>query len=102
MREGLFCTQASNQQNKTKITWNILGALDFDEYYSQNTSKLPGGKGIQCLLCSKVTIHAGNMKQHFEVHHYQRTYRCEVCQKFFKTKNSLDCHKKGQGHYVMY
>ena len=80
--------------------FNILGALNFEEYYSQNTSKLPGGKGIQCLLCTKVTIHAGNMKQHFEVHHYQRTYKCEICQKLFKTKNSLDCHKKGQGHYI--
>eukprot|EP00092_Neocalanus_flemingeri_P035932 GFUD01039124.1.p1 GENE.GFUD01039124.1~~GFUD01039124.1.p1 ORF type:complete len:307 (-),score=76.67 GFUD01039124.1:95-1015(-) len=77
------------------------GALDFEEYYGQNTAKLPGGKGIQCLLCSKVTIHAGNMKQHFEVHHYQRTYKCEICQKFFKTKNSLDCHKKSQGHYTI-
>ena len=64
----------------------------------QNTSKLPGVKSIQCLLCSKVTINVGNMKQHFEVHHYRRTYSCDVCNKTCKTKNCLFVHKKTYGH----
>ena len=72
--------------------------MDFDEYVNQNSSKLDLGhaKRVQCLLCDKITTHVGNMKQHFEVHHFQRQYNCEVCQKNFKTKNSLDFHKKNQ------
>jgi len=74
------------------------GELDFDEFVCQNSSKVPGTKSIQCLLCSKVTLHVGNMKQHFEVHHYHRSYTCDVCMKNFKTKNCLAVHKKNQGH----
>jgi len=74
------------------------GDFDFDQYVSQNISKLPGTKHIQCLLCSKITINIGNMKQHFEVHHYRRTYTCDVCNKMCKTKNCLFVHKKTYGH----
>jgi len=77
---------------------NSTGELDFDEYVMQNTSKLPGVKSIQCLICNKVTINVGNMKQHFEVHHFHRTYTCDVCNKTCKTKNCLFVHKKTYGH----
>ena len=72
--------------------------MDFDEYFNRNSTKLEMGheKRVQCLLCDKITTHVGNMKQHFEVHHYHRQYKCDVCQKNFKTKNSHDIHKKNQ------
>lgn len=72
---------------------------EFEAYVAENSSKVPGTRSLQCLICQKVTIHIGNMKQHFEVHHYHRSYKCNVCQRNFKTKNSLDVHKKTQGHY---
>jgi len=71
---------------------------DFDAFVSENSAKLPGSRSLQCLICQKVTLHIGNMKQHFEVHHYHRSYKCCVCEKIFKTKNSLDVHKKTQNH----
>jgi len=73
--------------------------LEFDEFVSQNTQKHTGGaKSIQCLLCSKVTIHVGNMKQHFEVHHFRRFYKCPVCHRDCKTRNCLSVHRKNYGH----
>jgi len=75
---------------------------DFEAYVAENSSKVPGTRSLQCHLCQKVTIHIGNMKQHFEVHHYHRSYKCNICQRNFKTKNSLDVHKKTQGHYQTY
>jgi len=72
---------------------------DFEAYVAENSTKVPGTRSLQCLICQKVTIHIGNMKQHFEVHHYHRSYKCNVCFRNFKTKNSLDVHKKTQGHY---
>ena len=77
---------------------DISGELEFEEYVSQNSCKLQENKSIQCLLCNKITLHVGNMKQHFEVHHYHRSYKCEVCLKNFKTKNCLAVHKKNHGH----
>jgi len=86
------------EQSNQMVGDTSQGGLDFDEYVCQNSSKVPGTKSIQCLLCSKVTLHVGNMKQHFEVHHYHRSYTCDVCLKNFKTKNCLAVHKKNQGH----
>merc|ERR1712096_40346 len=78
------------------------GEQDFEDYVNKNSSKVTEsqGNGMQCHLCNKITTHIGNMKQHFEVHHYNRSYKCEVCMKDFRTKNSLDVHKRRHGHYV--
>jgi len=73
---------------------DMQGEYDFEEFVNQNSVKLPDSRQVECLLCNKITIHIGNMKQHFEVNHYHRTYQCDLCLKNFKTKNSLDCHKK--------
>eukprot|EP00092_Neocalanus_flemingeri_P012672 GFUD01013656.1.p1 GENE.GFUD01013656.1~~GFUD01013656.1.p1 ORF type:complete len:326 (+),score=77.09 GFUD01013656.1:43-1020(+) len=73
---------------------NMQGDYDFEEFVNQNSVKRPDSRQVECLLCNKITIHIGNMKQHFEVNHFHRTYKCEVCLKNFKTRNSLDCHKK--------
>jgi len=78
------------------------GEHEFEDFVNKNSSKVPDsqGTGMQCHLCNKITTHIGNMKQHFEVHHYNRAYKCEVCMKDFRTKNSLDVHKRRHGHYV--
>jgi len=75
----------------------------FEDYVNQNCSKVPeeqGGNGLLCHICNKITAHIGNMKQHFEVHHCNRSYKCQVCMKEFRTKNSLDTHKRRHGHYM--
>ena len=67
---------------------------------AQHTEKvytLEGGPGgVKCLICGKMTIHNGNMMQHFEVSHYRRQYMCDFCQKVCKTKNSLYAHRKAR------
>jgi len=72
--------------------------VEFDDYVLNNTRKLAGIKSIECLLCNKVTIHIGNMKQHFEVHHYRRVYNCPVCHRNCKTRNCLSVHRKNYAH----
>jgi len=87
------------EQGQNVVDNSGTGAeLDFDDYVNQNSTKLDMGqeKRVQCLLCDKITAHVGNMKQHFEVYHFHRQYKCDTCQKNFKTKNSLDVHKKNQ------
>jgi hypothetical protein len=77
---------------------SFLGGVSFEEYLAQHTERqytLEGGAGgVKCLICGKVTLHTGNMRQHFEVYHYRRQYTCEFCQRVCKTKNSLDVHRK--------
>jgi len=79
-----------------------IGEDEFENFVTQNSSKVQDhqGTGMQCHLCNKITTHIGNMKQHFEVHHCNRAYKCGVCMKDFRTKNSLDVHKRRHGHYV--
>ena len=72
--------------------------VDFDQFVTQNTSRVPGTTNIQCHFCSKITIHVGNMKQHFDSNHYHGDYKCDTCQKNFKTKKSLLKHQKNLGH----
>ena len=87
---------------KCRSSVYVLGdqeQLEFDDYVLKNTRKQQEGrKCIECLLCNKVTIHVGNMKQHFEVHHYRRVYNCPVCKRNCKTKNCLSVHRKNYGH----
>jgi len=64
----------------------------FEDFFALNTKKCEGG--VTCSLCGKVTVMVGNMKQHFEVYHFQRSFNCEVCDKVFKTRNSLCAHRR--------
>ena len=65
---------------------------DLDNFIKSNTYKLEGGR-VQCNICDKVTSHGGNMKQHFQTHHFQEdSIPCHLCGKHFKNKNSLSSH----------
>ncbi len=48
---------------------------------------------VRCGICQKICLHSGNMKQHFETHHYRSGSQvCPFCQKTFRTKHSLQSH----------
>ena len=72
----------------------VSGDSLFEEFFLQNTEKLNGN--VRCLICGKITLMVGNMKQHFEVHHFQREFNCEFCDKVFKTRNSLCVHRRNK------
>jgi len=65
---------------------------DFEKYFKSNSALVEGG-AWSCFLCGKVTAHIGNMRQHFESHHFSLgAIQCEICEKIFKTKHSLATH----------
>ena len=98
---SFFCTANYPHAGASMKPGSDQEQLEFDEFVSANTQKHAGGaKSIQCLLCSKVTIHVGNMKQHFEVHHFRRFYKCPVCHRDCKTRNCLSVHRKNYGHWI--
>jgi len=74
------------------------GDLDFDTFFNQNVARMDGARGLQCLLCSKISENQCSMKIHFEVHHYHLEYKCPGCPMNYRTKNSLCVHRKRKGH----
>jgi len=65
---------------------------EFDIYLRQNSSQTETGQW-QCHLCAKVTLHFGNLRQHFEASHFSiGQSECQYCGKLFKTKHSLASH----------
>ena len=67
---------------------------DFEAFFS-----IHAGQGEQgtwsCYLCGKVTLHSGNMRQHFEAYHFRLPIgliQCRACAKTFKTRHSLATH----------
>jgi len=65
---------------------------EFENYFKSNSALIDGG-AWSCFLCGKIAAHIGNMRQHFEAHHFSLgAIQCDVCQKSFKTKHSLATH----------
>jgi len=65
---------------------------DFESFLKQNSGQIDGGTW-SCYLCGKITSGSGNMRQHFEAHHFSLGgFQCEFCMKMFKTKHSLATH----------
>merc|ERR1712126_627767 len=55
---------------------------------------------LRCTLCGKTSGHdkglkpkRGNMQNHIETHLDGTSYDCSICQKVFRSKNSLSNHK---------
>jgi len=65
---------------------------EFENFFKSNSALIDGG-AWSCFLCGKIAAHIGNMRQHFEAHHFSLgAIQCEVCEKIFKTKHSLATH----------
>ena len=49
----------------------------------------------QCIICGKVSVNRkrSDMRKHIEIHIDGLSYTCDICQKKFKSKNSLSTHK---------
>jgi DNA-directed RNA polymerase subunit RPC12/RpoP len=51
----------------------------------------PGLARYQCMTCGKTMADRSKMKRHAEVH-LDSAHNCIVCQRVFKTRNSLSVH----------
>ena len=76
--------------------YQILGLpgvqKDFENFLKENFARVGNGM-CQCLICNKVTAHAGNMRQHFITHHsVGDKVHCSTCLRWFKNENSLNAH----------
>jgi len=71
---------------------NSMMEDEFENFFKSNSALVDGG-AWSCFLCGKIAAHIGNMRQHFEAHHFSLgAIQCEVCEKIFKTKHSLATH----------
>jgi len=78
----------------TDTAKGVGSEADFEAFFS-----IHAGQGEQgtwsCYLCGKVTLHSGNMRQHFEAYHFRLPIgliQCRACAKTFKTRHSLATH----------
>jgi len=69
------------------------GNDEFIELMRSNSEKIEGGRW-KCLICSKVTQHRGNLRQHFVSNHFtvETNLPCQYCGRNFKNENSLNSH----------
>ncbi len=51
-------------------------------------------KGFLCLLCGSSVVHEASMRRHLStIHlHCDRRYRCPICHKTYKNRNSFGNH----------
>ena len=47
---------------------------------------------ITCTACGKTGTHPGNMRKHVQIHVEGLSYSCPICNRSFRSKNSLQCH----------
>ena len=53
----------------------------------------------RCVVCEKYIMHKHTMMRHIETHMDGLTYTCSICQKTFRSRNSLSSHKS-QNHKI--
>jgi len=78
----------------TDTTKGVGSEADFEAFFSSNSGQVEQG-AWSCFLCGKITQHSGNMRQHFEAHHFSLPVglvQCRMCNKIFKTRHSLATH----------
>ena len=54
----------------------------------------------RCLACAYTTRRHPHIRMHVETHMEGLCYTCSVCNKDYRTKNSLDKHKYTAKHFV--
>ena len=74
---------------KRKIDDFKKGVQDFSNY--QNPSKKPR-ENFKCVICSKSYKKSGNLKQHIESAHEEKSYKCDLCSSKFTEKVNLKKH----------
>ena len=55
---------------------------------------------LMCLACEYTCTHKGQMKRHVETHLEGLSYSCTLCNKEFRSKNSLTVHKSTYHKFV--
>ena len=92
-----FCLVAvalMRYSRKPSCVAGVGSEADFEAFFSSNSGQVEQG-AWSCFLCGKITQHSGNMRQHFEAHHFSLPVglvQCRMCNKIFKTRHSLATH----------
>ena len=79
-------------QDDTKFDVGSMTAMEIDLKMRELYQKVDGV--WRCLACDYSTTHSsGNMRIHVETHLEGLSYKCTLCSKEFRYRNSLMCHK---------
>ena len=76
-------------------SFNVSMDTDVDAQVKNLLTKTRNAEGqvvYQCTECNKSSKHGGNMRKHIEIHLAGLSYPCKVCEKIFKTRNTLHSH----------
>lgn len=86
----------------------VDGTLALNESFSDRAARLDesivdnGDGTLSCTVCRKRTnpnsksifsVERNNLRNHVETHLDGISYSCNICEKTFRSKNSLNCHK---------
>ena len=70
-----------------------IDGQDESEVQSKINEILTKSNGIiTCTACGKSGAHPGNMRRHVQIHIEGMSYPCQICNKSFRSKNSLQYH----------
>ena len=62
-----------------------------EKTFEKNANGLPT---YRCVVCGKETQHRGDLKKHIEANHLEGvSVPCNLCEKTFRSRNSLTVHK---------
>ena len=66
----------------------MKGNIKHLDYYD----KLPD-KSFKCKICGNTANYLTHIKNHVETHMEGLSFSCQICEKTFRSRNSLSCHK---------
>ena len=83
--------------NKIKVNYSLdtQNQSNVDQKVKELLVRKDGGINgeLECTVCGKIGTDIRNMRRHAETHIEGLSYSCNICDKSFRSKNSLGCHK---------
>jgi len=52
-----------------------------------------------CKVCNKIFSKPSQLRLHFNIHYFERPFRCESCAVSFRTKGHLTKHERSVSHH---
>ena len=79
-------------------SFNVSMDADVDAQVKNLLTKSRNAEGqvvYRCTECNRSSKHGGNLRKHIEIHLEGLSYPCKVCERIFKTRNTLQSHMYG-------
>ena len=92
---GRKIVRKTNENNIVALSINQEGIDNVNEKLNENMEKCEDGS-YRCRICGKMSglkNPAQNMRNHIETHMEGLSFTCPICQKSFRSRNSLSKHK---------